>query len=304
MDDKKGDAMNQIPQNRDPQRITCTEAYRIIREYTQAHPEVVDHVSESAALVKALPMSTSDTIHKIVLSEVLIGHLEYYYHESDGIQKMSAYAHLALDNSDWGYATTQGSGNKRGIIPRDFIKLQKTAFWQSLTPSMQAYIEKRYTIPDPDALDERLSATIASILLETGLVEATHIQTSLPEGYIGLCLPEHRRNMALAYIHAPAHMRSQVVVLIEDKVTVVIPSPKWSNEPLLPEQDWSALDTFDDESDVMIGSSTYKANQLLVAFAESREELRAFRIRCKSDFTHARDLLKAVAEQNRAHLTG
>ena len=89
-----------------PDRISCEDAYAAIRTWYQANVDryamdlqKAQHVVASKSYVESLPMpdqATPDDI-KNTLRQVLVGDLEWGYHESDGRFKMAAYAQAAFE---------------------------------------------------------------------------------------------------------------------------------------------------------------------------------------------------------------
>lgn len=84
-----------------PTGIALRDAYEKIRSWYQTNAPAKDSTHAQAAIqfIEALPPANqlSDLEIRTVLSEVILGQLEWAYHESDGQFKMAAYAHAALD---------------------------------------------------------------------------------------------------------------------------------------------------------------------------------------------------------------
>jgi hypothetical protein len=84
-----------------PTGIALRDAYDKIRSWYQsnAHTKDSPHAQPANQFIQALPPANqlSDLEIRTVLSEVILGQLEWGYHESDGQYKMAAYAHAALD---------------------------------------------------------------------------------------------------------------------------------------------------------------------------------------------------------------
>ncbi|MEZ8219428.1 hypothetical protein B0813_002965 [Candidatus Fervidibacteria bacterium JGI MDM2 SSWTFF-3-K9] len=87
-----------------PKGITLRDAYTRIRHWYQANaPEFASAghpwAIESLDLIENLPEESelSDAEIKAILLEVIMGKLEWGYHQSDGNYKMAAYAQAALE---------------------------------------------------------------------------------------------------------------------------------------------------------------------------------------------------------------
>lgn len=100
-----------------PLGIALRDAYEKIRAWHQAriHSEVNPHAQRAAPFIRALGPGDqlSDLEIRTVLSEVILGQLEWAYHESDGEYKMAAYAHAALDAA--GLHFTLNDGEKQAL---------------------------------------------------------------------------------------------------------------------------------------------------------------------------------------------
>lgn len=105
------------PDDPKPVGITLRDAYEKIRTWYQArvHGEDNPHAQRAAPFIDALPPEDklTDLEIRTVLSEVILGQLEWAYDESDGEYKMAAYAHAALDAA--GLHFTLRDGEKQAI---------------------------------------------------------------------------------------------------------------------------------------------------------------------------------------------
>lgn len=104
-----------------PTGIALRAAYDAIRAWLQAnashlasHPphdayrDFRPHIEASLPLIEALPPSASlsDIEIRAILLEVIMGKLEWAYHQSDGKFKIAAYAHAALDHAGLSFILT------------------------------------------------------------------------------------------------------------------------------------------------------------------------------------------------------
>lgn len=93
-----------------PTEITLRDAYSKIREWYQGHAgrDSNPHAEASLPLIDALPAADqlSELEIRAVLAEVIMGKLEWGYHQSDGEYKMAAYAHSALDSAGYDFRLT------------------------------------------------------------------------------------------------------------------------------------------------------------------------------------------------------
>jgi hypothetical protein len=84
-----------------PTGISLENAYSKIRAWyvSNSSEHSNPHAQTALPLINALPPANEPTDLEIraVLAEVVMGKLEWAYHESDGQYKMGAYAHAALD---------------------------------------------------------------------------------------------------------------------------------------------------------------------------------------------------------------
>lgn len=84
-----------------PSGISLQDAYEKIRSWYQANASRHTNPHAQAALPFIVALPTADQLTDLemrtVLTEVVMGKLEWAYHESDGQFKMAAYAHAALD---------------------------------------------------------------------------------------------------------------------------------------------------------------------------------------------------------------
>ncbi|WP_029215045.1 hypothetical protein [Kallotenue papyrolyticum] len=97
-----------------PTGIALRPAYEAIRTWLQAnasylasHPprdayrDFRPQIEKSLPLIEVLPPSDSlsEVEIRTIMSEVIMGKLEWAYHQSDGKYKIAAYAHAALDHA-------------------------------------------------------------------------------------------------------------------------------------------------------------------------------------------------------------
>ena len=91
-----------------PTGISLRDAYEKIRSWyqTNAPGNENPHAQRAVPFIHALPPGNqlSDLEIRTVLSEVILGQLEWGYHQSDGQYKMAAYAHAALDAAGLDFA--------------------------------------------------------------------------------------------------------------------------------------------------------------------------------------------------------
>ena len=90
-----------------PIGITIKEAYTKIRKWYLANVNIAtargdDYGNRSAELINHLPQENKITDLEIraILGEVIYGNLEWAYQKDDGLFKMAAYAHAALEASN------------------------------------------------------------------------------------------------------------------------------------------------------------------------------------------------------------
>jgi hypothetical protein len=102
------------PEDKLPEGITLAKAYRAIRTWYQTHTDLIrgsteEYRARSKKLIDALPPANKlDELElRAVLLEVIMGLLEWGYHDSDGAYKMGAYAHAALDAAELGYRLSE-----------------------------------------------------------------------------------------------------------------------------------------------------------------------------------------------------
>jgi hypothetical protein len=121
-----------------PAAISLSDAYTAIRDWYQNHPDPAryserhcppDYARSSARLIKALPPAEglADVEKIAVLCEVVRGHLEWAYDQSDGRYKMAAYAHAALE----------ALGHSYNLAPAEIELLHQSVLWPILSSQNQ-----------------------------------------------------------------------------------------------------------------------------------------------------------------------
>lgn len=117
-----------------PTGIALTDAYSAIRTWYCAHADQAlargdEYGRGSAALIQALPAASavSDLEIVAVLREVILGYLEWAYHQSDGRYKMAAYAHAALEKAGRSYTLTA----------EETEVLKSSTLWPYLSPHVK-----------------------------------------------------------------------------------------------------------------------------------------------------------------------
>lgn len=266
-------------------------SYRAIRQYVQANEDVVADCPESRALVLALPARASDVIHRLVLSEVLGGLLEVYFYRSDGECEMGRYARCGVDGDDWSWAQFEDGSSKHGFTLKEMAGLRNTAFWKQLPQSVRQRFES-YALPDPEALSFELCDVINMIVSETRFCVDSTRGTALPPAYRSFSAEQDCRGSIVAFLHAPCDLKNGRQLLTEAGASLVFPFPKWAKAPLLPASDWRQLPLYDDQDVVSGTQHEYSVAQMLMALSDSRESLRVYRIRKKSNILRANDLLR------------
>lgn len=111
-----------------PVGIEPADAYRAIRGWYRKNAKLAlarkdDYGRAAAALIKALPPNCSPVEMKAVFVEVIMGLLEFAYHEDDGKYKMAAYAHSAL----------KSLGTDFQLTPTNKSALQSSVFFDKLS---------------------------------------------------------------------------------------------------------------------------------------------------------------------------
>lgn len=95
-----------------PIGVSLADSYSAIREWYQANVSKADALGDygrdSAKLIRFLPPATSlnDVEQRAVLREVIVGYLEWGYHQNNAQFKMAAYAHAALEAHGRSYSLT------------------------------------------------------------------------------------------------------------------------------------------------------------------------------------------------------
>jgi len=118
-----------------PAGISLSDAYAAIRDWYRNHPDPAqcserryspDYAQSSARLITALPPAEglADVEKIAVLCEVIRGHLEWAYHQSDGRYKMAAYAQAALETL----------GRSCSLSLEETEQLKNSALWPFLSP--------------------------------------------------------------------------------------------------------------------------------------------------------------------------
>ena len=95
--------MSLDPSDIQPTGISLADAYLAIRTWYQANVSTADRRGDdygraSAKLIRFLPPATklSETEQRAVLREIILGYLEWGFHQSDSLCKMGAYAYSAF----------------------------------------------------------------------------------------------------------------------------------------------------------------------------------------------------------------
>jgi hypothetical protein len=96
--------MGLLAEDKKPEGISLEDAYTAIRNWYQAHSDLIrggtdEYRARSKELILQLPEASAlDELElRAVVTEVLMGLLEWGYHEADDKYKMGAYAHAALE---------------------------------------------------------------------------------------------------------------------------------------------------------------------------------------------------------------
>ena len=99
--------MGLLAEDKKPDGISLVDAYRAIRAWYQAHTDMIrggteEYRARSKELILALPAPSKldDLELQAVVTEVVMGLLEWGYHDADDDYKMGAYAHAALEAAD------------------------------------------------------------------------------------------------------------------------------------------------------------------------------------------------------------
>jgi hypothetical protein len=92
------------PSDPQPKGISVADAYSAIRAWyksnvSKADARGGDYGRDSAKLIRFLPPTSAlnDLEQRAILREVILGYLEWGYHQSDAQYKMAAYAHAAFE---------------------------------------------------------------------------------------------------------------------------------------------------------------------------------------------------------------
>jgi hypothetical protein len=122
------------PTDQKPKGISVADAYTAIRRWYQSNVTVTeargdDYGRDSAKLIRVLPPAStlSDVEQRAVLREVIVGYLEWGYHQSDDQYKMAAYAHAAFDTSGTSYS----------LSPAENESLKASQLWPYFSPHVK-----------------------------------------------------------------------------------------------------------------------------------------------------------------------
>ena len=113
------------PSDPQPKGISLADAYSAIRTWYRANVSKADEFgndygSNSAKLIRFLPPTPelNEVEQRAILREVILGYLEWGYHQSDAQYKMAAYAHAALEpyGGLYGFTPDENDGLKSSLL--------------------------------------------------------------------------------------------------------------------------------------------------------------------------------------------